>query len=56
MKKIDVEEEQIEMEEKLEMDNVAEDDIYSEEYRELLLDEDEIDVRIDAFMHGYGSV
>ncbi|MBN2421399.1 hypothetical protein JXB27_03925 [Candidatus Woesearchaeota archaeon] len=53
MRKKDVEEID---EEKLEAEQIDEDDIYSTEYRELLLDEDEIDLRSEAFMRGYGSV
>ena len=31
------------------------DDVYSDAFREELLDADEIDTRLDAFMRGYGS-
>ena len=43
-------------EEKVEAEQIDDDDIYSTEYRELLLDEDEIDISSEAFMRGYGSV
>lgn len=43
-------------EEKLDIEQIDEDDVYSSEYRETLLDEDEIDTESDAFMRGYGSV
>lgn len=54
MRKIDVEEREID-DEKVEAEQIDEDDVYSSEYRELLLDEEEIDIESDAFMRGYGS-